>query len=407
MLPRQGVCLLPLLILYELLAGERPFRGSTRMLLHHILLDEAPSPRRLNSRVPRDLETICLKCLEKDPGRRYQTARELADDLRRFLDGQPVKARPLTHAARTWRWCKRKPMAAAVVGLVVFLALAGPIVAINQAALRYDARRAQRDAAEKEIAARESLGLGKLNQAQALRWSMRQGQRMESLKALDDAAQIFSSLGKLDEHTLELRNQAIVCLTLVDLREEKSWVVAPNRRHVYFDSKLQRYTEDDGSGKISIRRVSDQREILRVSGELVRALSHDGQYVVVTGKNGRCQVWDVDQAKALLEAPVPLRRNAVAFSPDSCRVAIGRPNRSIHTYEIPSAIEQSRITLDFVPEQISFQPGGERLAVCGSRSMASSPGSARMTGGSLTKLFKEVVASPASGSLRQAVSFAR
>lgn len=82
-------------ILFELLTGERPFRGSTRMLLHQILVEDAPSPRRLNNQVPRDLETVCTKCLEKDPNQRYQSAAELRDELRRFLRGEPVIARPV------------------------------------------------------------------------------------------------------------------------------------------------------------------------------------------------------------------------------------------------------------------------------------------------------------------------
>ncbi len=79
-------------ILFELLTGELPFRGSQRMMVVQILQDEPPSPRKLQSRIPRDLETICLKCLEKDPGRRYQKAAEVAAELEHFLDGKPIVA---------------------------------------------------------------------------------------------------------------------------------------------------------------------------------------------------------------------------------------------------------------------------------------------------------------------------
>ena len=74
-------------MLYEMLARERPFRGAERMILHQILQDEPRSPRRLNDEIPRDLETISLKCLQKDSPRRYQSAAELADELRRWLRG--------------------------------------------------------------------------------------------------------------------------------------------------------------------------------------------------------------------------------------------------------------------------------------------------------------------------------
>ena len=83
-------------ILFELLTGELPFRGNARMLVHQVINDEPPSPRKLHNRVPRDLETVCLKCLEKDRRKRYTTARELADELKRFLKEEPIHARPIT-----------------------------------------------------------------------------------------------------------------------------------------------------------------------------------------------------------------------------------------------------------------------------------------------------------------------
>lgn len=114
-------------ILYRLLAGELPFRGNTRMLLHHVLHDEPRPPRSLNDHVPRDLETICLKAMAKEPGRRYGSARELAEDLRRWLNGEPIQARPVGRAEKLWRWTRRRPAAAALVVLsgVTALALVG------------------------------------------------------------------------------------------------------------------------------------------------------------------------------------------------------------------------------------------------------------------------------------------
>src|SRR5262249_51944554 len=94
-------------VLYELLCGELPFRGSKLMMLHQVLHEEPRAPRRLNDKIPRDLETICLKAMAKEPGRRYATARELADDLRRFQAGEPVQARPASRLERTVQWAKR------------------------------------------------------------------------------------------------------------------------------------------------------------------------------------------------------------------------------------------------------------------------------------------------------------
>jgi hypothetical protein len=113
-------------ILFELLTGELPFRGNQRMLLYQIINDDAPSPRKLNSNIPRDLETICLKCLEKEPVRRYANASDLAGELRRFEAGEPIQARPIGRVARTWRWCRRNPaIASSLVLIILSLAVGG------------------------------------------------------------------------------------------------------------------------------------------------------------------------------------------------------------------------------------------------------------------------------------------
>ncbi len=115
-------------ILFEMLTGELPFRGNARMLVHHVINEDAPSPRKLASQVPADVETITLKCLEKDAQNRYGSAREFADDLRRFLRGEPIVARPITRIERAWRTCKRNPL---VTGLLfaIFIALLGGLSA--------------------------------------------------------------------------------------------------------------------------------------------------------------------------------------------------------------------------------------------------------------------------------------
>ena len=126
-------------ILFELLTGHRPFRGSTQMLVHQTLLQDAPSPRKLNAGVPKDLETICLKCLEKDASKRYPSARELCAELHRFLDGHQIRARPISPVARCWRWGRRNPELATVgavaIALLLFVSVAAPLVAIHQKTL--------------------------------------------------------------------------------------------------------------------------------------------------------------------------------------------------------------------------------------------------------------------------------
>jgi WD40 repeat protein len=122
-------------VLYQLLCGELPFRGSRTMLVHQVLHEQPRAPRRLNDRIPRDLETICLKALAKEPGWRYPTACELAADLRRYLRGEPVQARPVGPALRLWLWCGRNKALAAATALAV-AALAGLMVLAVTFALR-------------------------------------------------------------------------------------------------------------------------------------------------------------------------------------------------------------------------------------------------------------------------------
>jgi hypothetical protein len=105
-------------ILYELLTGRPPFQGATALdTVRQVLSTEPLPPSRVNALLPRDLETICLRCLEKEPQRRYPRAADLADDLRRFQDGEPIHARPVGRAEKLRRWCRHNPALAVLVGL--------------------------------------------------------------------------------------------------------------------------------------------------------------------------------------------------------------------------------------------------------------------------------------------------
>ncbi len=116
-------------ILFEMLTGQLPFQGSRPALLVQIINDRPTNPRSLNSKIPRDLETICLKCLEKQPRDRYQTARELADDCRRYLAGEPVQARPLSTPVKAYRWSRKNPWLAGLWATCALLLVGLAIVA--------------------------------------------------------------------------------------------------------------------------------------------------------------------------------------------------------------------------------------------------------------------------------------
>jgi WD40 repeat protein/tRNA A-37 threonylcarbamoyl transferase component Bud32 len=144
-------------LLYECLTGRPPFvTVSIQETLLRIRDTEPVGIRRLNTEVPRDLETICLKCLEKEPRRRYLSARELAEDLARFLRGEPVRARPLGSMAKTWRWSRRKP---AVAGLVAALLVA---MVLGLSGILWQWRRAEAG----ELTARERQYASDMNSVQ-------------------------------------------------------------------------------------------------------------------------------------------------------------------------------------------------------------------------------------------------
>ncbi len=136
-------------LLYECLTGRPPFEGPQHAVLMSVLNDAPAPPSRLAPKVPRDLETICLKCLSKEPARRYASAEELANDLRRFQAGEPIRARPVGAAERAGKWARRRPALAALLGVVLLALVSLAVLSVNLVAARNDAD-AKRQAAEKE-----------------------------------------------------------------------------------------------------------------------------------------------------------------------------------------------------------------------------------------------------------------
>jgi tRNA A-37 threonylcarbamoyl transferase component Bud32 len=314
-------------VLYELLCGELPFRGSKMMILHQVLHDEPQAPRRLNNMIPRDLETICLKCLQKQAGRRYATAGELAADLRRFLKGEPITARPVGRAERLWRWCKREPVAAGLVAAVM-LALAAGATASGALAVqaRQEAKRADDKADEAEAnaeKAQEEAGRADRKAAEARRnekEALARKEEMEREKKRADEQKdraeglVYSGKLALAQSAWQEGNGEAALLHL----EECQWNLRGwEHRHLWtlFNSNHQ-----------TLGRHASQIHCV--------AWSPDGKRIASGGSDGTVIVWDAAKGRAIFTLKGHTRPiQCVAFSPDSKRIASGSYDNTIRVWD--------------------------------------------------------------------------
>src|SRR5262249_51876561 len=141
-------------ILYECVTGRPPFKAATAFdTIAQVMNQEPVPPRQLEAKLPKDLETVCLKCLHKEPARRYPTAQALADDLARFLAGESIRARPVSRPERAWRWCRRNPVVTGLLAAVAVCLLAG-VAGVLHFAFRAEAH--ARQAEQARTAAQDS-----------------------------------------------------------------------------------------------------------------------------------------------------------------------------------------------------------------------------------------------------------
>jgi tRNA A-37 threonylcarbamoyl transferase component Bud32 len=366
-------------ILYECLTGRPPFLVATSLdTLAQVLTEEPVPPRRLNAQVPRDLETVCLKCLQKDPRHRYASAQDLADDLGRWLRGEPVRARPIGLPGQAWRWCRRRPAVALLTASVASLLVAvAAIAALATWRLREEANRAR--AAERE--ANERLVQSYLDQARASRQSGRMGQRFGSLEALAKAAELARSLGLDAGRIRELRNEAVSCLALTDLRVRQQWPAEDNPfwdflvvqlgSPVAFDATLQQFACADAQGIVRVRQVGSDRDVARLpaptpfTGCIYPSFSPDAHFLAVNyclpDQTVDCLVWDLAGGRAVRRFAPAEGVFLLGFSPDSRYLVTSRVDTSVGLLDLAGGSERL-LKLGQRMDRVAFRPDGRRMA---------------------------------------------
>jgi WD40 repeat protein len=297
-------------ILYEMLTGRPPFQAATPMeTLLQVLEKEPVAPRQLQPKVPRDLETICLKCLEKDPRKRYAGAAALADDLRRFREGLPVAARPVGAAARLARWARRRPAAALAYGLTLLVVVFG------------------------------GLGGGAA-------WLWRQA---ESALAGEQAARTDADNQK--RRAEELRTQAEQAEQQATTAQRNEMGLRKALAHV---SALH---------QVSLaHREWSENEIVRV-GQLLEGCPEEHRHWEWRFVKRLCGAW-------LLSLPAPAYYTSAVFSPDGQRLAVAATG--VDVYDVRSGqglLTVKGLLRDRGQGTVVFSPDGQRLALAGNSAL--------------------------------------
>jgi eukaryotic-like serine/threonine-protein kinase len=316
-------------ILYELLTGRPPFRGETPLeTLQQVLLAEPASVLRLAPHVPRDLVTICSKCLHREPRHRYATALELAEDLQRFLADQPIRARRTGGLERSWRWCRRNPTRALAVGSIATLLLLISVVSTwysGRLGLQLErTRAAELTAREANDTSQRRLWDAYLAEAAALNVSRHQGQRFSALETLARAGKLRAAIGSSADSNQALRSATLSSLALTDLRRLRALPSAASSSvllDLAVDADL--YAGATADGVLVLSRLSDGHEVLRIAAQGPVedvTLARSGDFLAARGA-GRTQVWRIEEGRA---TPLWQADNLtqLEFLPDGAHVAV-------------------------------------------------------------------------------------
>ena len=312
-------------VLYQLLCGELPFRGSKVMLIHQLLHEDPRPPRYLNDRIPRDLDTICLKALAKQPSRRYATAAEMAEDLRRYLRGEPCRARPVGRLERGWLWAMRNRALAASSGAAAIL-----LVAVAVGSLLSLVR-------ERKHAGELGVALDNSNYLLAANYLDRGLSLCEGGAVAHGMSLVARGLSAVPENAPDLARA--MCANLAGWQERLDpllavWVNGPLSTATHLpdtcafspDGKL--VVIGAGNRMIQLRRGDDGESI----GEPIdcsapvrsTVFRPDGQILAFTCRDGKPRFWDVGRACFVSRGFDQLERiRSIAYSHDSKVLATG------------------------------------------------------------------------------------
>lgn len=359
-------------LLYHLLTGRPPFQGDTlAAVLRQVAEGEPVSPRRLNPSVSRDLETICLKCLEKEPARRYPDAAALAEDLERTVRHEPLRARPVGPLAHAWRWARRHP-AVAVLGALLGLTLLGVAAGSAVAAARL---------ARAERAAVGHLRRALLDEARALRLG---GDALARQAILDRVAQAVA-LGLDEAGTVRARSEAAAALALTEVGAKPLLDLPPEApfEEVWVDLAAGVRLEASGPGRLRLRGPSGspEREV-SLGSRRVRAIedaSPNLRWVVLRHPEG-VGLWDLAAGRLVHETPRPLSRAVLA--PGGGWAVVEQADDALAVVDL----ESGAVRLEFRPPDPI--PNGDSGWLC----LSVSPDGALLAGGrartNMTDLFR-------------------
>ena len=340
-------------LLYELLTGRPPFKAATvHDTLDQVRNQEPVPPSQLQPKTPRDLETICLKCLHKERGRRYASAAALAEDLGRFLAGEPIAARPTSVWERAAKWAKRRPAVAAVYALSVLVLVFGVGGGgVLSQWLEADAARGQ---AEKE----RGLAVEARTQADQARAAAVVAQQEEA-KARTIAEEAQKAVEVANQQT-----ERVLYFRRVDLAH-REWSANNVRRARQL---LDESPADQRGWEWGYVQRLSRPEILSLDDHKGKvdavALSKNGKYLASAGWDGTVRVWDLPQAKQVHVFPHGPIARAVAFSPDSLHLAAAADG-GIRVWDLASGAEVHVVKLPHFVACVAYSHDGKKLAFGG------------------------------------------